>query len=497
MASVVSPQNSVGEKVLPSEDYVSRAMPYRLGTFDMTMTFLMIMFFINNPVETVSGGAAAFTYWTIGTLIFFVPCLIVTAQLGNMFPHEGSLYNWTYKALGAFWSLFVGTSFWAPGILGMVTSAGIAVTFLQGLNNKWLAGPQIQGALIVLILIFSSILALQRFRTLQHLVNISMFLMLAVIAFLGLAALVWLLSGHAPATNFSHVNNWSLHPDNYVLFSTTIFAYLGANASMTMGSEISDRKVISRHLLYGGVLVFICYVIVTFALSVVQGSHVAIGPFSIISTIDQVFGQFVGSIASVCVTAFFIVFTALLNSTFGRLLMVTAVDRRLPISLGKLDVNRVPVNAIMVQTIIAVLFVAIVFILPYLINFGDPATLANKFFTVSLYARSQVWIISTLFLFINLLVLYLRDRKAFHARRIFPMPVLWACMIVAPLACVLAIVVTLTHSPIPQLIPTNAWGYVVSSLTLIWLSGTAIGSMLASGGAAWEDVSSEMSRDQL
>lgn len=148
VASVVSPDNSIGEKVLPSEDYVSRAMPYRLGTFDMTMTFLMIMFFINNPVETVSGGAAAFSYWTIGTLVFFVPCLIVTAQLGNMFPHEGSLYNWTYKALGAFWSLFVGTCFWAPGILGMVTSASIAVTFLQGLNNKWLAEPQMQGALI-------------------------------------------------------------------------------------------------------------------------------------------------------------------------------------------------------------------------------------------------------------------------------------------------------------------------------------------------------------
>lgn len=317
--------------------------------------------------------------------------------------------------------------------------------------------------------------------------------MLGVIVFLGLAALVWLISGHAAATNFSHIDNWSLHPGNFVLFSTTIFAYLGANASMTMGSEISDRKVISRHLLYGGVLVFVCYVIVTFALSVVQGPHVTtVGPFSIISTIDQVFGKPVGSIGSVCVTAFFIIFTALLNSTFGRLLLVTAIDRRLPIGLGKLDVNRVPVNAIMVQTIIAVLFVAIVFILPYLINFGDPATLANKFFTVSLYARSQVWIVSTLFLFINLLVLYLRDREAFHARRLFPMPVLWACMIVAPLACVLAIVVTLTYSPIPQLIPTNVWGYIVGSLTLIWLSGTAIGSMLASGGAAWEDVSSEM-----
>lgn len=480
-------------QALPSEDYVAGAMPYRLGTFDMTMTFLMVMFFINNPVEAVRGGAAAFTYWIIGTLIFFIPCIIATAQLGTMFPHEGSLYNWTYKALGEFWSLFVGISFWAPGILGMVSSAGIAVTFLQGLNSKWLAGPQAQGALIVLILIFSSILALQRFRTVQQVVNITMFLMLGVIALLGLAALIWLATGHAAATNFSQADNWSIHSGNYVLFSTVVFAYLGANVSMTLGSEISERKVIARHLFRGGLLVFACYLIVTFALSIVQGSHASnIGPFSIISTIDLVFGKFVGSIASVCVTTFFIVFTALLNSTFGRLLLVTAIDRRLPISLGKLDVNRVPLNAIMFQTIVAVLFVAIVFLLPYLINLGNPVNLANEFFTISLYARSQVWAISSLFLFINLLVLFLRDRRTFHAQRIFPMPVLWACICVAPLACILAIVVTLSYSPIPQLIPSTTWWYLVGGLTLIWFIGTAVGSLFASGEAAWEDLSHEM-----
>jgi amino acid transporter len=136
-----------------------------------------------------------------------------------MFPHEGSLYNWTYKALGSFWGLFVGASFWAPGILGMVSSAGLAVTFLQGLNSQWLAEPRAQGALIVLILIFSSILSLQRFRTVLHLVNITTLLMLCVIAFLGLAALIWLLTGHPAAASFTHADNWAIQPGNYVLLA--------------------------------------------------------------------------------------------------------------------------------------------------------------------------------------------------------------------------------------------------------------------------------------
>ena len=137
------------EEALPSEEYVRKAMPHRLGTFDMTMTFLMIMFFISNPIGTVGAGAAAFTYWIIGALAFFVPCIIATAQLGTAFPHEGSLYNWTHKALGGFWSFFVGGSFWVAGILGMVGSAGIAVTFLQGLNSNWLAEPRLDRKSVV------------------------------------------------------------------------------------------------------------------------------------------------------------------------------------------------------------------------------------------------------------------------------------------------------------------------------------------------------------
>src|SRR5258706_9619887 len=93
---------------LPSEAYVMKAMPSILGRLDMTATFVIIIFFITNATTAVSGGAAAFTYWTLGAITFFIPCVIATAQLGVMFPHEGSLYNWTHKAFGGYWSFFVG-----------------------------------------------------------------------------------------------------------------------------------------------------------------------------------------------------------------------------------------------------------------------------------------------------------------------------------------------------------------------------------------------------
>ncbi len=140
MFGALSKEKFGKEQALPSEDYVRKAMPQRLQTFDMTMIFVMVIFFISNPVEIAGAGIAAFTYWIIGALLFFVPCIIATTQLGTMFFQEGSLYSWTQKALGSFWSFFVGASFWVSGVLGMVGSAAIVVSFLQGLNSNWLTG---------------------------------------------------------------------------------------------------------------------------------------------------------------------------------------------------------------------------------------------------------------------------------------------------------------------------------------------------------------------
>lgn len=484
------------EKALPSEEYVRKAMPQTLGTFDMMMTFMMIMFFINNPVGTIGAGAVSFIYWILGAVVFFIPSVIAAAQLGKMFPHEGSTYNWTHKALGGFWSLFASVSFWVPGVLGMIAGAGIGVTFIQSLHAGWLTEPWQQGLVLIVMLLFSGVLSVQRYRTVQNVVNVATLLTYGVVVLLGLAAVVWLITGNHSVTNFAAPDAWTIKPDNYVLFGVVTLAYLGADVSLNMGGEVADRKAIPRHLLWGGVCVIVGYLIVTSALLVIQGPNAAsLGPFSIIATINQVFGTFVGGIATVCALMFFPIFTTVLNSSFARLLMVTSIDRRLPMKLGKLNKQRVPANAVIFQTVVAIVLVAIFFMAPYVIPLGKPADLANEVFTVSLSALTLVWAISTAFLFINLLALYIRNRGWFHEHRIFPMPVLWACIIVAPIACVVAILVTLYYSPIPQQINNSLWGYIVGGLTAVCLVLAAIASMFATSEAAWQDQMYEATQD--
>ena len=68
------------------------------------------------------------------------------------------------------------------------------------------------------------------------------------------------------------------------------------------------------------------------------------------------------------------------------------------------------------------------------------------------------------------------------------MPVLWASVVLGPIACTLAIVDSLLNSWIPQ-IDNQHWWLIVGGLTAVCLIVAAIGSMFASSEAAWETMS--------
>ncbi len=193
---------------LPSETYIPQAMPTILNTRDMTATYLVVVFFIVNAATAAQGGPAAFTYLIIGALTFFLPSAIATAQLGHMFPYEGSLYNWTHKSLGKYWSFFIGFCAWFPGVFVIIAGADISISLIQGLHPNWLTEPWQQGMAIVSILILASILSLQRTRTIHYIVNMATMLIGVAVLLIALSALIWFLTGHHSMTNFSDANGW-------------------------------------------------------------------------------------------------------------------------------------------------------------------------------------------------------------------------------------------------------------------------------------------------
>ena len=487
-------QSAQAEKgALPSEDYAVRAMPNVFGSINMTAVYLIAVFFIINAVTAASGGASAFTYLALGALTFFVPCAIVTAQLGVLHPHEGSLYNWTHRALGGYWSFFIGFCAWFPGVLVIVARSDIVVNYIQGLNANWLTEPWQQGLVLAIIIVFTTVIALQRAGVLAILANFTMACIGLAVLIVGLAGVVWLLRGNPNATDFHQISGWSINSGNIGLFGLITLAYLGTAVPLNMGSEIERKgttRIVKNHLLWGSILVLVGYGIATWAILVTQGSAAAsIGGFAVVATVHQVFGPIASGIVAVCIMFFFTMVPVFYAVTFSRLLFVGGIDNRLPVRVAKLNKNRAPATAILFQAIIALVFTALAFlVIPYLgSSVVKPGDLSIDVYNVSQATATLVWAISSSFFFIDLIVFYRRDRVGFKQQKVLPLGILWACCLVGPIACFLAIVDTIKNSWIPQ-IGNDQWWWIVSGITVILIVVAALGAMLATSEASWQST---------
>src|SRR5262244_2217760 len=165
--------SSTDSGALISEKVAGGILPKVLTTFDMVAIFVAVVLFITNAAAIQPAGPAAYGWWIIGFVVFLIPCAIATGQLGVMFPGEGSIYLWTHKAFGRFWGFFAGFCAWWPGVLVMVATGTLVISFLGyafPAVNGW--PVQWQGVAIIGLIAASALLAILRFRVTQNVVNI-------------------------------------------------------------------------------------------------------------------------------------------------------------------------------------------------------------------------------------------------------------------------------------------------------------------------------------
>jgi amino acid transporter len=492
-------QPLLGRVALLSESYVPATMPMVLATHDLTSLVLLNVFWITNVTPMIAlGGVAAFSYWLLCGLLFFVPCTLMLAQLARLFPHEGSFFSWTYHALGPGWDVFVGVCIWLPGVLSLMNAAGVLVACLQAINVHWLIPSWQQGAVILVVLVVAGMLSVGRTRMVLQVLNTATSAMLLATLLLVAAALVWVLRGHHAATNFGQLSGWAIvlqgPQSNLALLGNGVLAFLGSNMALTMAGEIHplrQRAVIHRHLLWSTLLILVGYLALTFALLTVEGANVAANTSNpvvlVVATADSVFGKLAGDAVAVCIMFFFFSIVVALNVGYGRLLMVAGIEGRISVWFALLNKVRVPSRAMWTQIGVAAGLTVLLYILAPLVTFfGNPANFTSEAYNVISASALLVWAVAFLFPFIDVAALYLRNRRAFSKMRIAPLPLLAIGILSGSVLCVGAIVATLTNSFIPQLMPNQTWGYVVGGLTFACLILCGIGSMLTNSQAQWE-----------
>jgi amino acid transporter len=460
--------------VLRSERIAGGILPKVLNSFDMVAIFVAIVLFISNSAVIAGGaGPAAYVYWGLGFLTFLIPGAIVTGQLGLMFPGEGSIYVWTTKAFGAFLGFFAGFCAWWPGILVMIATGDAVVSLIQQLNGNFLQDPWQQGIVIILVVAFSFVLSILRFRVTQNFVNIVFVAYGGAIVLIGIAGLISLIGGHAAPVDYSP-HRWLPSSGNFTFYGTVILALLGIEVPLNMGVEINEVRSITRYLLWGSIVVMAAYLLGTFGVMVAvpikdQGSPAAIAEAVLLGFGNA--GPFLGIVVNIIFIGFFLFNTAVYNYSFGRLLFVSGLDRRLPAFISKVNANRVPWVAVLVQTIIAAFFTIIAFIVvPYMLNTGlKPGDLSTVVYDILQAAVTVIWCVSMVILFIDVIIIRYKYHDTFARTRLAPDWVFYLCSILGLVASAFGVYVTFT-GPWTTLVSYGQW--------LFWIGGIGILSLI-------------------
>jgi glutamate:GABA antiporter len=479
---------------LPSERVAGGMLPKVLNSFDMVAIFVSIVLFITNAAVIQSAGPSAFGWWVLGFLLFLIPGAIVTGQLGRMFPGEGSIYLWTQKAFGSFWGFFAGFCAWWPGVLVMVATGTVVLSFLGYVfpSSIGAASVQVQGLIIIAFIVLSAFLANQRFRLTQNLVNV-------IFVLYGLAILLVFVAGLAhvlgAGTAVTDPWNWSayapsadsgLNLSNWSFFGLVILALLGVEVPLNMGVEIKHERSITRYLVWGSLAVMLAYLLATWAIMVTvpaaDGSSAQVTALA--QAVDIALGTALAKLVALVFAAFFLFITVVYNYSFARLVFVSGLDQRLPAAMGRVNKNKVPSNAVWVQTVVAAFFTLVAFVLmpSFGVGGGKPIDIQTKVYDVLQAAVTVIWCVSMVILFVDVVIIIRRFLPRYEATRLAHPVVFYVCALLGGLATLVGIVATLSGSWTP-LIPNDqgeitiagahiaygSWFYLVAGIAVLSL----------------------------
>jgi glutamate:GABA antiporter len=444
-----------------------------LTSFDLIVIFIGIVLFINNSAGLAPNGPSMFIVWIAAFLTFLIPGNFVTAQLGRMFPEEGSIYVWTHKALGPFWGFFAGFVAWWPGIFGMVFSGALVVFYLQFVCDfTCLAEPWQVGLVVLAVVWFSAFLSILRQRVSQNYVNVVTIFYASAIFVMGLAGVVWLLDGNASATQFTGDSFNPFVYTNLTAFSFALLALLGIEVPLNMGVEIKSEESIKHYLFWGAIVVMVAYLWTTWANMVVVGvpegyDFLTGGP----QGVSLAIGEFAGKAVALVLVWFFLSNCAIYNYSFARLLFVSGLEKRLPASIGRVNTNKVPANAVMLNTVLASITTIVLWFI-----FAEVAGADETLPFWALYAAvTVIWCMSMWLLFADVFFLKRAFPHRFEEARRIPLGALYLCAIVGLVANVLAVFWIFTGPWSGAFESTKQWNtWVIPIVVVSALAGVLI-----------------------
>lgn len=347
---------------------INRSKNKVLSVFGLAMINVIAIDSLRNLPINAEYGSAIVAFYIIGGLFFFLPCMLITAELATHQPQTGGSYVWVRKAFGprvAFmntWLQWIYNVVWFPTILSFIAASVSYLINPNLVNNKTYMLSMIIGMFLLATLI--NCLGMRVASWLSSFgAVVGTIVPMAIIIVLGVC---WLSLGNPSAITFDHalaipkVSKFS----DLAFLVVILFSLIGIEMSAVHAGDVKQpAKDYPRALWISGLFIIFSMIFSSLAVAVILPKS----SINIVSGLNQAFDRFLSlmglaewmPVAVLCIIigGFAGMAAWVLGPT--KALMIAANDGCAPAFFAKTNRQGSPTGVLIAQAVIVILLCSI------------------------------------------------------------------------------------------------------------------------------------------
>lgn len=342
-----------------------------LSVFTLVMINVIAIDNLRSLATSAVYGYSLVFFYLLGALLFFVPSILVTAELATGWPNTGGVYIWVREAFGPRWGF---VTIWLQWIYNVVWYPTI-FTFIAGILAYLIYPPLVDNKYFMLSIILCAFWSTTIINCLGLRVSSWVSVIGAIIgtiipmAFISILSFIWIYKGNPSQIQFTVKDFFpNLNSLQNIAFLTNIlFGFMGMEMSAVhAGDVLNPQRDYPRALFFSSLIIIATLVFSCLAITIVVPIH----QLNLVSAVIDAFAVFFKAFNMawfIPVIGALIIIGSLSGATAwllgpARGMLIATEDSNLPRFLSKQNKHGMPVGILLTQGII-VTFICIVYLI--------------------------------------------------------------------------------------------------------------------------------------
>ncbi len=347
-----------------------------LSVFTLVMINVIAIDNLRSLATSAVYGFSLVFFYLLGALLFFVPTILVTAELATGWPNTGGVYIWVREAFGPRWGF---VTIWLQWIYNVVWYPTI-FTFIAGILAYLIYPPLVDNKYFMLSIILCAFWSTTIINCLGLRVSSWVSVIGAIIgtiipmAFISVLSFIWIYKGNPSQIQFTVKDFFpNLNSLQNIAFLTNIlFGFMGMEMSAVhAGDVLNPQRDYPRALFFSSIIILATLIFSCLAITVVVPTH----QLNLVSAVIDAFAVFFKAFHMawfIPVVGALIIIGSLSGATAwllgpARGMLIATEDSNLPRFLSKQNKHNMPIGILLTQGII-VTFICVVYLIMPSVN---------------------------------------------------------------------------------------------------------------------------------